>query len=295
MLQRIVPFAIPTSWSPRAWRKGSKIGVACLALMGAAWLVPPAPVQAQTTVNYNFEDGVMRGTPTPMKVPPKILTESGNKFMRITGSTGDCHAIPSNLCPQRNRSTVWFTSPYSSMPLLSSANMRQTYSAKVRFHDTSGKGGTILSLFQDAPNNGGYGTRDGQGAAITMWRNNGSDQVAGRANYANETKWNNFDFGTVRPGQWHTIKIVAVWSHDPKVGRIEVYFDGQRKLLVTGRDSNLGPTSNRLPALKLGLYGDYATGIIDVDNVQAGPSSSASPAPSVALSAPTNVQVVSGQ
>jgi hypothetical protein len=45
----------------------------------------------------------------------------------------------------------------------------------------------------------------------------------------------------------------------------------------------------------LGLYGDYAVGAIDVDNVKAWPSTGASPAPSVALSAPTNVRLVSGQ
>jgi hypothetical protein len=50
-----------------------------------------------------------------------------------------------------------------------------------------------------------------------------------------------------------------------------------------------------LPAMKLGLYGAYAVGRIDVDNVKAGPSTGSSPAPSVALSAPTNVRVVSGQ
>jgi hypothetical protein len=41
------------------------------------------------------------------------------------------------------------------------------------------------------------------------------------------------------------------------------------------------------------MYGDYATGIIDVDNVKAGPSSTTST--TVALSTPTNLRVVSGQ
>src|SRR5262245_20005963 len=99
MLQRIFPLALRTFFL----------------LMFAVLLVPLASVQAQTTVNYNFEDGVMRGTPTKMKVPPKIVTENGKKFMRITGSTGDCQAIPSDLCPPRNRSTVAFTSNYASM------------------------------------------------------------------------------------------------------------------------------------------------------------------------------------
>jgi polysaccharide lyase-like protein len=295
MLQRLVSFALPTSWSPGAWRHGSLLGASCVALMGAMWLVPLASVHAQTTVNYNFEDGVMRGTPTKMKVPPKILTETGNNFMRITGSTGDCQAIPSNLCPPRNRSTVWFTSHFSSMPLITSANMRQTYSADIRFHDDTGTDGVVFELFQDGPQEGGYGTADGQGPVVIFWRKNG--RVAGRANYVkgSQLAFNNFDLGTVRSGTWHNYKVVAVWSHDPSQGRIEVYFDGQLKLRVTGRDANLDSTSNRIPALKLGLYGDYAVGRIDVDDVKAGPSTGSSPAPSVALSAPTNVRLASGE
>jgi hypothetical protein len=78
MLQRIVPFALPTSFRSRAWRNGSTIGVSVLALMVAVLLVPLASVHGQTTVNYNFEDGVLRGDPTSMKVPPKIITENGN-------------------------------------------------------------------------------------------------------------------------------------------------------------------------------------------------------------------------
>ena len=102
MFQRIIPFALPPYWSPRAWRNASRIGGSFLALMFAGLLVPLASVHGQTTVNYNFEDGVVRGSPTSMKVPPKIITENGNKFMRITGSKGDCQALPSSLCPTWN-------------------------------------------------------------------------------------------------------------------------------------------------------------------------------------------------
>jgi Polysaccharide lyase len=274
MSQRLVPFALKT----------------CVVLMGAAWLAPLAAAHAQTTVNYNFEDGVLRGTPTQMKVPPKILTETGKKFMRITGSTGDCQSIPSNLCPPKNRSTVWMTAKYSSMPLLSSANMRQTYSADIRFHDNTGSDGSVFELFQDGPETGGYGTPDGQGPVVRFRRVNG--KVSFISLYANETKSTQVE-RVVPAGSWHNYKVVAVWSHDPAVGRLEFYFDNVKIMTVSGRDVNLGPTSNRIPALKFGLYGDYATGVVDVDNVKAGPSSGASPAPSVALNAPANVRVVS--
>jgi hypothetical protein len=293
MLQRIVSFALPTSWSPRAWRKGSLLGVSCLALMGAAWLLPPAPVHAQTTVNYDFEDGVMRGTPTRMKVPPKIITENGNKFMRITGSTGDCQSVPSSKCPPRNRSTVAFTSHASSMPLITSANMRQTYSARIRFHDDTGSDGYVFELFQDSPDSETYGAHNGTGPVARFRRIDG--HVYAQLLYDNENKQNYIDLGAIKSGTFHTYGFKAVWSHDPSVGRLEVYLDGKLKKTITGRDVNLGPRSNRLPMMKLGLYGDYAVGRIDVDNVKAGPSSSSSPAPSVALSGPANVQLVSGQ
>jgi hypothetical protein len=290
MFQRIFPFARPTYCSASAWRQGSKRGVSFLGLLCAMWLVPLAAVQAQTTVNYTFEDGVLRGKPTSMRVPPKILTENGNDFMRITGSAGDKDAIPASH-PNRNRSTVWFTSHFTSMPLLSAANQRQTYSAKIRFNDNSGSDGSVFELFQDGPQTGGYGTRDGQGPVVRFFRKNG--RVSGVANYANETKWDKFDLGVIPAGTWHTYTVKAVWSHNRSEGRIEIYLDGTLKKRITGRDVNLGPTSNRLPALKLGLYGDYAVGRIDVDNVQVRPSSATSSL--VALSAPTNVRVVSGE
>jgi len=267
MLQRMFPFTILTFFI----------------LMCAGWLVPLASVHAQTTVNYNFEDGVMRGSPTSMKVPPKIITENGNKFMRITGSTGDCQSVPSSLCPPRNRSTVWFTSNYNSMPVITSGNMRQTYSSDIRFHDNTGTDGVVFELFQSAPGGESYGTRNGTGPVVIFWRTNG--RVAGRANYANETKYSNFDLGVVPAGTWHNYMVKAVWSHDPSEGRIEIYFDGKLKMRVTGRDVNLGPDSNRIPTMKLGLYGDNAVGRIDVDNVKAGPTSGGG----------STLRVVSGQ
>jgi len=275
MLQRIVSFALPT----------------CFALMSAPWLSDVSSVQAQTNVNYDFEDGLLRGDPTKMQVPPKIVSENGNEFMRITGSAADKEAVPKKH-PNRNRSTVRFTSPYSSMPIISEANRRQTYSAAMRFHDNTGTDGVVFELFQGAPGGEkGYGNRNGTGPVVIFWRSDG--HVFFRANYANETKWDAVDLGSIPAGSWHTYTVKAVWSHDPSEGRIEVYLDGKLRKTIAGRDSMLGPQSNSLPMLKLGLYGDHAVGVIDVDNVQALPS--ISPTPRVALRAPTNVRVTSGQ
>jgi hypothetical protein len=269
-----------------------RLGLVGFGLLGALCLLPLAPAQAQTHVNYPFEDGLLRGDPTAMKVPPKILTENANRFMRITGSSSDKESIPASR-PARNRSTVTLTSKYSSMPLLSSTTMRQSYSAKLRFHDNTGSDGSVFELFQDGPQTGGYGTRDGQGPVFLCWRNNG--QVSCRANYANETKWNVVNLGRIAAGTWNTFTVNAVWSHNASQGRIEFYLNGTRRLLVTGRDSNLGPTSSRIPMLKLGMYGDYAVGQLDVDNVTAKPWLPSGTSTSVALSTPQNIRIVSGE
>jgi hypothetical protein len=229
MLQRIFPLTLPTYLSPSAWRTGSKLGVPFLVLMCAMWLVPLAAVQAQTTVNYSFEDGVLRGASTSMEVPPKILTETGNKFMRITGSEGDCQSIPSNKCPPRNRSTVRFTSSSGSMPLISSTTMRQTYSARVRFHDDTGIDGSVLELFQAAPGGESYGTQNGTGPVVRLWRAHG--KVYFTSLYDNETKKTEVS-RIVASGAWHTYSVNAVWSHDPAVGRLEFLLDGNRVMLV---------------------------------------------------------------
>jgi hypothetical protein len=281
-----------SSISPRAWRTGVTRGLVGVGLLGALCLLPLAPVQAQTTVNYSFEDGLLRGDPTTMKVPPKILTENGNHFMRITGSAGDKEGIPASH-PARNRSTVEFTSHAQDMPLFNDANRRQTYSGKLRFHENTGSDGVVFELFQSAPKLGGYGTRDGNGPVFICWRDN--SRLKCRANYANETKSTAVDLGSIPAGTWHTLTLNAVWSHNASQGRLELYLDGSRRLLVTGRDVNLGTTSNRLPNMKFGMYGDYAVGQLDVDNVIAKPWLPSGASPSVALSTPQNIRLVQGE
>ena len=135
----------------------------------------------------------MRGTPTKMEVPPKLITENGNTFMRITGSASDKQSIPSSK-PNKNRSTVQFTSSYSSMPVLSDSNRHQTYSAAIRYRDIPHNSGTNFELFQAQSGgpDGGYGTADGQGPVVIMWRRN-DGHVIFAAYYANGTKWNTFE------------------------------------------------------------------------------------------------------
>jgi Malectin domain/Polysaccharide lyase len=282
MFQRIFPFLIPTSCRARAWRNGSTLGVACLALMCAVLLVPLAPARAQVTVVHeDFEDGKSSHTDmTSMKVPPKIMEENGNKFMRITGSPGDCDAIPAEMCPEKNRSSVTWTSHYSQMPLVTSSNMRQTYSARVRFVSTTGPtgyDGKFFSLSVYAPGGDSYGTQNGTGPNLSIWRDQG--RVGGYAPYANETKATYFDLGPIAQGTWHTYTVKAVWSHDPSVGRLDIYLDGVLKKTISGRDIFLGPESNRLPMFRTGRYGEYAYGQLDVDDIHVYPTGATPPPP----------------
>lgn len=243
--------------------------MALLSLIGPLWSVSHASTAGQTPVDYHFEDGMMPGAMTRMRVRPRILTEDDNSFLRITGSAGDRQAIPASL-RYRNRSTVMVTPAPTAMPLIRDANRRQTYSAKLRFYGQKPQG-VNFELYQHARATGGYGTRDGRGPVVIMWRLANGHVMMG-ANYANETKRTTFDAGFIPSATWHTYTVKAVWSHDPKVARLDFYVDGDLKGRVQGRGVNLGPTSNHLPAMKVGLYGDHAVGVLDVDDVHAGPS-----------------------
>ena len=240
-----------------------------VALLVVPLLLVPCPVTAQSTLNYTFEDKQLRGAGVSMHVKPQIVTEGDNTFMRITGSAVDKHAIPRSY-PNRNRSTIEWTTHAPSMPLITDANRRQTYRADVRFHENTGSDGVVFELYQWGSSTGGYGTRDSKGPVVIFWRN--GTEVGGRANYANETKWDKWDFGSIPAGSWHNFMVKAIWSHDPRQGRIDVYLDGKLKKTIQGRGTNLGPGANRLPNMKLGMYGDFAVGVIDVDNVSVGPT-----------------------
>jgi hypothetical protein len=212
----------------------------------AAWLFSSTPAHAQSVVNEDVEDGKYSGDLTSMKVPPKIMTEGSNNFLRITGSTEDRDSLDycEADCPNRNRSMVTFTSSYNSMPLITSTNMRQTYSADIRLYDDLPSGGwaSIFELFQNGKN---------ISPPIRFIREKGHIYV--QEMWDQREKGAYTDLGPVSAGTWHNYTIKAVWSHDLDVGRLKVYIDGKIKRTISGRDVNLGPDSNRLPLVKLGF------------------------------------------
>jgi hypothetical protein len=276
MFQRIFPLVIPTYCRARAWRNGSTIGVACLALMCAVLLVPLASAQAQSVVNEDFEDGQYSGNATSMQVPPKIMDEGGNNFLRITASSGDKSSIPSSI-PQRTRSTIQFTTTSTKMPLITDANRRQTYSADIRVRmNNANAGASIFEMYQFATGDSeSYGEPNGTGpAARFLWEK--GNHLIFEHRYDNERKIDKYDFGALTSGRWYNVQLKAVWSADPSVGRFEVYLDGNRRFTITGKPAAMGPKSDHLPAVKLGLYGDYLAGsTIDIDDLHINPTGSA--------------------
>lgn len=292
MFQRIFPLAIPTYFHARAWRNGSISSVACLALMCAVLLVPLASAHAATTVvNEDFEDGQYRGVKNSMAVPPKIMTANGNKFLRITGSSSDKDSLSycGGDCPNRNRSTISFTKEAS----LSNLPTRWTYSADIRILNLNSKATEVNPISVTVNTSGGYcGNRIQVFGPDSIY----TSKLPGHYYFDRRLQPYkgsfNVDLGAYNISQWHTFKIVAVFSKDPRVGRINIYIDGKLKKTWTG---NTHPTCGWLtPEVRYGLYGDYSTGIVDVDNIHINPTGS-QPAPSVAISAPTNIRVVSGR
>ena len=164
------------------------------------------------------------------------------------------------------------TASYMSMPVITEANMRQTYHVKIRYGNTQSS--TTFELYQGGQVKGGYGTDDDRGPVIKLWRDGRTGHIKGAVwhHYPQGDVPQYFDLGFVAVNTWHTFTVKAIWSHDPRVGRLELSLDGVQKAAVSGRDVNMGRTSTRLPELKLGLYGDYAVGVIDVDDVVAGPT-----------------------
>jgi hypothetical protein len=258
-------------------------------MVGLWGLLSASTVSGATT--YNFEDGQLRGDPTSMRVAPRIIQEGSNHFMRITGSRGDCESLPDALCPPRNRSTVKMTQHWHDMPGVTPANRTQSYRVKMRPNVAHG---VIFELFQGGDGGeGGYGNRNGTGPVVIFVRN--GHNIWGRANYANETQATEWNCGSVPSGSWITLGIDAVWSHDPGVGRIEAFCGGRSVRTITGRSVMLGEGSNRLPMLKVGMYGDNATGQVDVDDIQvgagAGGGGPVDPPVVIRLQPPTNFRV----
>jgi hypothetical protein len=249
--------------------------VLMVALTLLALVLMALTAHAQSQVSIDFEDGQMHlSAQTKMAVPPQLIQHGGNTLLRITGSRGDCQSIPDERCPLGNRSTVRVTSSAGSMPLLSPATMRQSYAADLCVHQAGG--GSTFELFQYAPGgeSGGYGTQNGTGPVVRLWRTNGVTEIQHWTH--NETSSQIVRL-SVASGSCHRFVIRAVWSHDPKQGALEVSMDGVVRMRVSGKDVNLGPTSNRIPEVKFGLYGPAATGQVDVDNIVIGPTGGTPP------------------
>ena len=68
------------------------IAVLGLGLASSAW--------TQSSVDYDWEDGQMHGTPTSMQVPPKILTQGATTFCALQGARATSKASPPACRPR---------------------------------------------------------------------------------------------------------------------------------------------------------------------------------------------------
>jgi Polysaccharide lyase len=252
--------------------------------------------------NFGFDDGEIRGSCTRMTVKPKIVAEGGRTFLRIVGSPKDKSAIPPALT-KRNRSTIQFTSNYRSMSKLTDANREQTYRIDLRVvpnHPSFGgdsrnskwRYASIWEFYQYADGQReNYSRRNGIGPACRfLWRQD--NHMIFEHRYNDEETIEHYDLGYVEPGSWHTYGLDATWSYDPRVGKYDVYMDGELRFKVRGKPTNLGPKSSRIPMVKVGLYGDYAIGTVDVDNLRCNPANQVVPAKP---RAPVNLRLVPEQ
>lgn len=234
------------------------------------------PPKGKLITNTTFEDGKLPNRPYDSafvaRIKPQLLSENGNHFMRITSNYGDNSNTPATpKYKKRVRATTYLTETTGThMPVLTADNNRQFYSVDIRFYDNFVKGlpvnSNFMEFFQHADaEQESYGKKNGIGPAARFHRDQ-NKHVYFDNNYNNETKQERIDLGYFPENEWHNFAVKAIWSPRPTEGLFEVYVDGKLKAVLKGNPSNLGPLSSRLPGVKFGLYGDNATGTIDVDN-----------------------------
>jgi hypothetical protein len=246
---------------------------------------------AQTTANVTMEDGQYPdGHETSMAVKPRLVTEGGNTFFRLTGSADDKSSLdylgddPEPPWDRMNRSTKNFTGWFTEMPRITDANRHQFYRADLRLN-TPCQGCSIFELWQAGPGGahppnlirflyGRVGRSDGHVYLHLVASEFGSDRY--------------WDLGAISKYSWHNYALKVYWHPDPSRQRTEAYLDGRLRAVATGHDMDFweGMSSLDLPMVKLGLYGIDAVGTNDMDNIYIAPHGGPAPPPSDSGSPP---------
>lgn len=232
-------------------------------------------------IQFDFEDGVFDLDRNPnSQVPTRIAYDpDGNAYLRIEANYGDQDWIP-KVHEDRVRSFVWATERHAKMAPLTEDNKAQSYSADIRFMGYEGATGRVTNqffeLFQTSSTNPetGYGDRSGDTGPNIRLTHSDTGQV--RVSYttkdeAGQTVWHSASLGRFEEGVFYNFRIEAVWSHDAAEGRYAVYVDDVLAFSVADIATNVGPTADLLPSLKIGLYGDNAVGVVHVDNIDVAP------------------------
>ena len=231
------------------------------------------------TAEYDFEEGVLPDlTYSETQTPAQILADpDSDNYLRLTSEYGDQQFIPEEYT-ERVRSTVYFTEHYTKMPEITATNLSQSYISDVRFHPYSVEDGlkirnNFFELYQrsDTTPASGYGDQASDDGPVARFRQKEDGEVTFHWLAKNDEGVkvrNQASLGTFETDRFYNFRLDATWSRDTSVGRFEVFIDGVSVLVLEDLPTNMGPTSNRLPAFKAGLYGDNAVGAIDFDNVQ---------------------------
>jgi hypothetical protein len=183
---------------------------------------------AQTQeVFVDFENGIISGQYNlPNQIPPTILTESGNHFLRMTASLGDCGPNLLTTCP-RTRSLVeigWSTIT-SGRTVIYSWRMRIP-----RATNPDNQNGMVFQTFQDA--NGAFvGGR-------TMWVGilNGRLYLINRFVDGNtDCQTCGVDLGPIPYDQWMDYSLSVFLSANPSLGRMDLSINGSPAGTILGQ------------------------------------------------------------
>ena len=243
-------------------------------------LIVVVPFQAFAALPYSkdFEDGALTGISPrgTFAIPPVVLSEDGNKFMRITASSSDTGSTPveGRIRAQVNVSAI------KAETLDESKENKIAYSYDFRYR-SEGFSGITMQLFQIGPYTG-YGKPGGYGPVVWNYRLKDNSVIISN-NYDND-KVDSINVGKVANNTWHNVKIVATWSHNPAKAYLEFHFDNKLVKKITGRDICKGTSTYTLPYMDLGLYGGDLTNSlagksVDFDNIKAWYWSGSTPPP----------------
>jgi len=224
-------------------------------------------VNATVYVSVDFEDGQIHNQDPPGYpniVPPVVLTESGNHFLRLTASPQDCGPAFATTCP-RTRSNV-------SMGHAATAKsgLTVTYAWQMRIPRATNPNGQNNLLFQLAQDTtAGFTWIGGKTAWI--------GSLNGRLFLRNDQTQTSRDLGPIPYDQWVSYSLAVFLTDNPALGRIDLTMNGAAVASIVGEATvipagvfgNTKSGADEWTQMHLQLVDFIGVfGTVDYDNVQ---------------------------